>query len=150
MIPDGDLIVLTADSVGLVLDATGGRLPAIVHWGAALRADDRRAGRRAGQAAVPVIGSNNAGRPAAPGRAAGAPHRVDGPSGARRARAADGSGRPRSAVTAILVDGVPVTGYVTAGAASVEFRAVDEAAGLRLTLVVAAAADTGWCACGRR
>ena len=35
------------------------------------------------------------------------------------------------------MDGVPVIGYVTAGAASVEFRAVDEAAGLRLTLVVA-------------
>ena len=35
------------------------------------------------------------------------------------------------------MDGESVIGYVTAGAASVEFRAVDEAAGLRLTLVVA-------------
>ena len=31
----GGLIALTADGVGLVLDATGGRLPAVVHWGAA-------------------------------------------------------------------------------------------------------------------
>jgi len=29
MILDGDLIALTADGVGLVLDATGGRLPAV-------------------------------------------------------------------------------------------------------------------------
>ena len=36
MISDGDLIALTADGVGLVLDASGGRLPTVVHWGAVL------------------------------------------------------------------------------------------------------------------
>ena len=35
---DGALIALTAEGVDLVIDATGGRLPAIVHWGAALGA----------------------------------------------------------------------------------------------------------------
>src|SRR4029079_4796366 len=44
---------------------------------------------------------------------------------------------PVFTVTETLVDGVPVPGYVSAGAARVEYRATDEAAGLRLALVVA-------------
>ena len=115
MIPDGDLIVLTADGVGLVLDATGGRLPAIVHWGAALGPMTAEQAAALATAAVPVIGSNNVGRPAARRRAARAPHRLAGRPGLAGSRA----GRqwsPAFTVTAVLVDGEPVTGYVTAGA----------------------------------
>jgi len=66
MIPDGDLIALTADGVGLVLDATGGRLPAIVHWGAALGPMTAEQAAALATAAVPVIGSNNADVPPRP------------------------------------------------------------------------------------
>jgi alpha-galactosidase len=136
MIPDGDLIALTADGVGLVLDATGGRLPAIVHWGAALGPMTAEQAAALATAAVPVIGSNNADVP--PRRTLLPEHHTGWPG--RPGLTGSRAGRqwsPAFTVTEILVDGEPVTGYVTAGAASVEFRAVDEAAGLRLTLVVA-------------
>jgi len=136
MIPDGDLIALTADGVGLVLDATGGRLPAIVHWGAALGPMTAAQAAALATAAVPVIGSNNADLPPRltplPEHHTGWPGRP-GLTGSRAGR----QWSPAFTVTEILVDGESVSGYVTAGAASVEFRAVDEAAGLRLTLVVA-------------
>ena len=136
MIPDGDLIALTADGVGLVIDATGGRLPAIVHWGAALGPMTAEQAAALATAAVPVIGSNNADVPPRltllPEHHTGWPGRP-GLTGSRAGR----QWSPAFTVTEILVDGEPVTGYVTAGAASVEFRAVDEAAGLGLTLVVA-------------
>ena len=95
MIPDGDLIVLTADGVGLVLDATGGRLPAIVHWGAALGSMTAEQAAALATAAVPVIGSNNAD---VPPRLALLPEHHTGWPGGRgsRAPAPDGSGRPRS------------------------------------------------------
>ena len=96
MIPDGDLIVLTADGVGLVLDATGGRLPAIVHWGAALGPMTAEQAAALATAAVPVIGSNNADVPPRPRPAARAPHRLDRVGRGSRALAPDGSGHPRS------------------------------------------------------
>ncbi len=132
----GALIVLMADGVGLVLDATGGRLPAVVHWGPALGPMAAEQAAALAAAAVPVIGSNNV--DVAP-RLAVLPEHHTGWTG-RPGLAGSRGGRqwsPAFAVTEILMDGVPVTGYATAGAASVEFRAIDEAAELRLTLVVA-------------
>ena len=66
MISDGDLIALTADGVGLVLDASGGRLPTVVHWGAALGPMTAEEAAALATAAVPVIGSNNADVPPRP------------------------------------------------------------------------------------
>ena len=132
----GALIALTAGGVGLVLDATGGRLPAVVHWGAALGAMTAEQAAALATAGVPVIGSNNVDVPPRP---AVLPEHHTGWTG-RPGLAGSRGGRqwsPAFAVTAILVDGVPATGYVGTGPACVEFRAVDEAAQLRLELVVA-------------
>ena len=129
------LIVLTADGVGLVLDARGGRLPAVVHWGAALAPMSAAQAAALATAAVPVIGSNNVD---VPPRLAVLPEHHTGWTG-RPGLVGSRGGRqwsPAFAVTAIHVDGVPVSGYVSAGAASVEFLAVDEVAQLRLGLVV--------------
>ncbi len=129
------LIVLTADGVGLVLDARGGRLPAVVHWGAALAPMSAAQAAALATAAVPVIGSNNVD---VPPRLAVLPEHHTGWTG-RPGLVGSRGGRqwsPAFAVTAIHVDSVPVSGYVTAGAASVEFLAVDEVAQLRLALVV--------------
>jgi alpha-galactosidase len=133
---DGALIALTAEGVDLVIDATGGRLPAIVHWGAALGAMSAEEAAALVTAAIPVIGSNNA--DVAP-RLSVLPEHHTGWTG-RPGLTGSRGGRqwsPAFAVTAILVDGVAVTGYVTAGPAGVEVRAVDEVAGLRLTLEIA-------------
>ena len=104
MIPDGDLIVLTADGVGLVLDATGGRLPAIVHWGAALGPMTAEQAAALATAAVPVIGSNNADVPPRltllPEHHTGWPGRP-GLTGSRAGR----QWSPAFTVTEILVDG---------------------------------------------
>jgi alpha-galactosidase len=133
---DGALIALTADGVGLVLDATGGRLPAVVHWGAALGSMTADQAAALVTAAIPVIGSNNA--DVAP-RVAVLPEHHIGWTG-RPGLTGSRGGRQWSAaftVSEILMDGVPVGGYVNAGAARVEFRAVDAAAQLRLRLVIA-------------
>src|SRR6476661_8411790 len=134
MISDGDLIALTADGVGLVLDATGGRLPTIVHWGAALGPMTAEEAAALASAAVAVIGSNNAD---VPPRLAVLPEHHTGWTG-RPGLTGSRAGRqwsPAFTVTETLVDGVPATGYVSAGAARVEFHVTDEAAGLRLALV---------------
>ncbi len=128
-------LVLTADSVSVVLDVTGGRLPAIIHWGAALPAMDAGQVAALVEAAMPVIGSNN---PDVAPRVAVLPEHHTGWTG-RPGLAGSRGGRhwsPAFSVTSVLVDGVQAHGYVTAGAASVEFRAVDPFGLLGLTLVV--------------
>ncbi len=129
------LISLTADGVSVLLDATRGRLPAIVHWGAALPAMDAEQAAALAAAAVPVIGSNN---PDVAPRLAVLPEHHTGWTG-RPGLAGSRGGRqwsPAFAVTSVLLDGEPVTGYVRAGAARVEFRAVDDAGLLGLGLEV--------------
>jgi alpha-galactosidase len=132
----GGLIALTADGVGLVLDATGGRLPAVVHWGAALGEMTAEQAAAFATAAVPVIGSNNVD---VPPRVAVLPEHHTGWTGRPGLRGSRGGRQwsPAFRLTAVLVDGAPVDGYVTAGPATVEFRAIDEAAQLGLALVVA-------------
>ena len=56
----GALLALRAAGVSVVIDATAGRLPSILHWGAALPAMDAEQAAALVAAAVPVIASNNA------------------------------------------------------------------------------------------
>ena len=129
------LICLTADGVSVLLDATDGRLPAIVHWGAALPAMDAEQAAALAAAAVPVIGSNN---PDVAPRLAVLPEHHTGWTG-RPGLAGSRDGRqwsPAFTVTSVLLSGDPVTGYVRGGAERVEFRAADEAGLLGLVLVV--------------
>ena len=95
------LIVLTADGVGLVLDATGWAAARGRPLGGGARADVRRAGRRAGHGRGAGDRLEQRRRAAAAGRAARAPHRVDGPSRAR------GLARRAAVVARVRGDGDP-------------------------------------------
>ncbi|HEY0815538.1 MAG TPA: alpha-galactosidase, partial [Pseudonocardia sp.] len=131
----GALLALRAGDVSVVLDATAGRLPAVIHWGAALPAMAADQAAALVEAAVPVVGSNN---PDIPPRVAVLPEHRSGWTG-RPGLAGSRSGRqwsPAFQVTTVLVDGVAVHGFVTGGPARVEFRAADDIALLELTLVV--------------
>ncbi len=131
----GALLALTAGGVSVVLDATGGRLPSIVHWGASLPNMDAEQAAALVDAAVPVVGSNN---PDLPPRVAVLPEHHTGWTG-RPGLAGSRLGRqwsPAFRLTAVVVDGAPVRGYVSGGAATGEFRAVDDVAQLRLSMVV--------------
>ncbi|MDT7553623.1 MAG: alpha-galactosidase, partial [Pseudonocardiales bacterium] len=116
------LLALRAEGVSVVIDATAGRLPSIVHWGAALPAMDADQAAALVAAAVPVIASNNAD---VPPRLAVLPEHHTGWTG-RPGLAGSRGGRqwsPAFRVTSVLVDGAPVRGYADLGAASVEFGA---------------------------
>lgn len=132
---EGGILALTANGVSVVLDATGGRLPAIVHWGAPLPAMGADQAFALIDAAVPVIGSNSQDVPL---RVAVLPEHHRGWTG-RPGLSGSRSGRewsPAFRVTSVLMDGVPVRGYVSGGAANIEYRAVDDEAQLGLSLVV--------------
>lgn len=128
-------LALSAAGVGLVVDATGGRLPAIAHWGPALPAPTPGGLAALVAATVPVVGTNNV---ELPPRVAVLPEHhtgwagQPGLSGSRGGRAWS----PRFRVSEVLVDGVPVSGAHVGGAAVVEFRAADPVAGLELVLVL--------------
>jgi alpha-galactosidase len=131
----GALLALKASGVSVILDATGGRLPAILHWGAALPTMDADQAAALVDAAVPVVGSNN---PDLAPRVAILPEHYTGWTG-RPGLAGSRSGRqwsPRFRVTAVVMDGARVSGYVSGGAARVEFHAADDIAQLELSLVV--------------
>ena len=91
----GALLALRAGGVSVVIDATAGRLPAIVHWGAALAPMAAEQAAALVAAAVPVIGSNNAD---VPPRVAVLPEHHTGWTGrpGLTVPAPVGSGRPRS------------------------------------------------------
>jgi alpha-galactosidase len=129
------LLALRAEGVSVVIDATAGRLPSIVHWGAALPTMDADQALALVAAAVPVIASNNAD---VPPRLAVLPEHHTGWTG-RPGLAGSRGGRqwsPAFRVTSVLVDGAPVRGYADLGAASVEFGADDIEGQLRLRLVI--------------
>jgi alpha-galactosidase len=131
----GALLALEAGGVSVVLDATGGRLPAIVHWGAALPAMDADQAVALVDAAVPQVSTSNGD---VARRVAVLPEHHAGWTG-RPGLSGSRSGRqwsPAFRVTAVLMDGVQVHGFVSGGAARVEFRAADDFALLELTLVV--------------
>ena len=105
----GAVLTLTADGVSVVLDATDGRLPAIVHWGAALPPMDAEQTAALLMAAVPVIGSNN---PDVTPRLAMLPEHHTGWTG-RPGLCGSRRGRhwsPVFGVTSLLLDGAPGSG----------------------------------------
>src|SRR3954453_5244636 len=57
--PPDAVVALTAAGVTVVIDASAGQLPAIVHWGAELPGLDAAEATALLAASIPVIGSNN-------------------------------------------------------------------------------------------
>ncbi len=131
----GATLALTAAGVTVLLDATGGRLPAIVHWGPQLPPLDAGQARDIVLASEPQIGSNTLDEPVRvavlPEHHAGWLGRP-GLSGSREGR----SWSPRFTPTAIRVDGSPVEGFLATGAAHVEVDAADDEARLGLRLQI--------------
>ena len=132
---DGAVLALTAEGVTVLIDASAGRLPVITYWGPALPDLD------AGQAAtiiaanVPVAGTNNLEpRP----RVAVLPGHHTGWTGrpGLRGSFAGVGWSPAFLTTSVSVGGVPVDGFVSAGAATVEVRAIDDGARLQLRLIL--------------
>ncbi|MGI8457177.1 MAG: alpha-galactosidase [Propionibacteriaceae bacterium] len=128
-------IHLHAEGVSLLLDVTGGRLPAVLHWGADLGSLDVEDAHALEANAVAPVGPN---MPDVPMRVALLPeHRTGwvgrpGLSGSRGGR--DWS--PHFIVTSVLLDGEPATDLVDVGLGTVVVEASDAVAELGLQIVV--------------
>ena len=131
--PPDVLFHLSCAGISLVVDARHGRLPSILHWGEQLGDLDEDALLGLSEASVPVIGSNNAD---VPPRVALLPEHHTGWTGRP---GLTGSSRRTAVVARVHDDGdhswtaSPSSATSPRAPARVEFRAVDEAAALRLT-----------------
>lgn len=130
-------LALQADDVALVLDTTDRRLPAVVHWGAALPGLDPAGVDALALVSLPPQLPN---APDVPVRLSLVPEQRTGWTGRPGLTGSrfDGSGwSPDWRVDEVLVDGVPVAeGTTLLGPAAVSFRASDAAARLALTIDV--------------
>ena len=130
-------LALSADGVGLVLDCTDRRLPAVIHWGAALPGLDAAAVDALVLAWLPPQVPN---APDVPVRLSMVPEARTGwmgRPGLTGSRASGSDWSPDWRLVEVLVDGEPLAEGVTLlGPASVTFRAADAAARLGLDLEV--------------
>ncbi|GII03017.1 alpha-galactosidase [Planobispora takensis] len=128
-------VALTAAGVTLLLDARGGRLPAVVHWGRELPGLDAAQAAALVTATVPVAGSNNpdpAQRPALmPGHHTGWCGRPG-----LRGSFAGVAWSPAFVTREVSLDGAPVPGFASSGPGVVEVVATDDADRLDLRLVI--------------
>jgi alpha-galactosidase len=127
------VIALRSEGVSLLLDISGGQLPAIVHWGAGLGALELADAQALILSNIDPGGANVVDQPI---RLAILPEHWTGwvgrpgLSGSRAGRAWS----PKFTATEVRLDGKPVTAtdspatMINAGLASVEVEAVDEAA----------------------
>ncbi|UVJ38112.1 alpha-galactosidase [Arthrobacter sp. CJ23] len=131
----GAILQLTAAGVSVLVDATDGRLPAVVHWGAELPSlSAEQAGALVG-ASVPVTGSSTIDLPPRPGLLPGQESGWMGRPGLRGSF--DGIGwSPKFHVHTVALNGAPVTGFASSGAGHVQFGAVDDTERLRLDLTL--------------
>lgn len=127
------LLALSCAGVTLLVEVTAGRLPAVVHWGPQL--PDLDAGQAAAlvAGAVRVIGPNCVDEPV---RVAVLPEAAAGWTGrpGLRGSFAGRGWSPSFRVGQVRLDGMPVSGFVAAGAASAQFLATDDAAALDLVV----------------
>jgi alpha-galactosidase len=128
-------VALTAAGVTVLIDASSGRLPAILHWGHGLPSLDGEQAAALAGASVPVVGSNNI-EPVP--RVAVLPEHHTGWSGRPGLRGSF-TGRawsPAFTTRSITLDGNEVAGHVSAGPGTVEIVAADDDAGLHLRLTM--------------
>jgi len=131
----GALLALHSADVTLVLDAADGRLPEVVHWGAALGELDPDGLAALVAAGVAPIAPNS---PDAPVRVALVPEGRTGWQG-RPGLTGSRDGRdwsPDWRLASVTVDGEPAPEWANLGPCAVVYRAEDTAAALALTLEV--------------
>jgi alpha-galactosidase len=129
------LVALTAAGVTVLVDVGSAQLPAITYWGPELPGLDAAQAEALATAAVAVPGSNDVEpRP----RVALVPeHRTGWTGRPGLSGSFEGAGwSPAFSTTAVTLDGVPVTGFRSGGAGSLEVLAVDDAGRLELRIVL--------------
>jgi alpha-galactosidase len=128
-------LALTAAGVTVLIDASRGRLPAIVHWGHELAPLDAGQARTLVAAVVPVVGSNNV-EPAP--RVAVLPEHHTGWSGrpGLRGSFAGRDWSPAFTTSAVTVNGRAAHGFESSGPGTVETLAVDDTGRLRLRVTL--------------
>ncbi|WP_244876077.1 alpha-galactosidase [Winogradskya consettensis] len=135
LLDDGVTAALTAGGVTVLADTGGGRLPALTYWGPAIPGLDADLAAALNTCSQPVHGTNDVEpRP----RVALLPEQRTGWAGRPGLSGSfDGTGWSAAfTVTSVTLDGAPVSGFVTAGAATLEVHASDETGRLavRVTL----------------
>jgi alpha-galactosidase len=131
----GAVIASTAAGVTVLIDARGGRLPAITYWGAALPPLDAAQAGALITAAEGVAGTNNLEpRP----RISILPEHHTGWTGRPGLRGSfAGTGwSPAFTAGPVTVDGVPADGFVATGPAAVEVEATDDTGRLALRVTI--------------
>ncbi|MBT2539029.1 alpha-galactosidase [Arthrobacter sp. ISL-69] len=131
----GAILQLTAAGVSVLIDATDGQLPAVVHWGAELPALTAEQAQALVGASVPVTGSNTVDLPPRPSLLPGQHGGWTGRPGLRGSF--DGVGwSTKFRTDTVSLNGTPVTGFTTSGAGLLEISALDDAGRLRLDLTL--------------
>jgi alpha-galactosidase len=134
--PEHDLtLAMTAAGVTVLIDASDGRLPAIVHWGPAIPEIDSGTAAALVDASPAVAGSNNI-RPVP--RPAVLPEHHWGWTGYPGLNGSRGgvAWTPDFRTQAVTLDGAPVTGFRSDGPGVVEAVASDAEYGLELRLTL--------------
>jgi alpha-galactosidase len=132
---EGSVVALTAAGVTVVVDASEGRLPAILYWGPAQATLDAAQAEDLAATAVSVSGSND---PESRPRIALLPeHRTGWTGRPGLSGSFAGAGwSPAFRSTSVTVGGEPVCGFHAGAAGSLDVRAVDDAARLELRIVL--------------
>ncbi|BCW06279.1 alpha-galactosidase [Arthrobacter sp. NtRootA1] len=132
---EGAILHLAAAGVSVLIDATGGQLPAIVHWGDQLPALTAEEARKMVEASVPVAGSSTIDVPPRPGLLPGQDSGWMGRPGLRGSF--DGVGwSPKFQVHKVTFNDSPAIGFVAAEAGRVLITGTDDAHRLRLDLTL--------------
>ncbi|GLY92954.1 alpha-galactosidase [Actinoplanes sp. NBRC 103695] len=126
------VVALSAAGVTVLIDVRDGRLPAIVHWGAALPDLDPAEAETLTDAAAPVLGSNSLEPVPRPGVLPEHHLGWTGRPGIRGSYAGRGWS-PFFRTTSVLLNGEPVDGFLASGPGVLEVTAAD---GDRLGLTV--------------
>ncbi|PVZ55176.1 alpha-galactosidase [Arthrobacter sp. H-02-3] len=129
------ILQLTAAGVSVLIGATGGQLPAIVHWGAGLPALTAQQAETLVGASVPVTSSNTVDLPPRPGLLPGHYSGWTGRPGLRGSF--DGIGwSPKFRTQTVALNGTPVTASTSSGPGLLEISALDDTERLRLDLTL--------------
>lgn len=131
----GAILQLTAAGVTVLIDATDGQLPAIIHWGPALPALTAGEADTLADASIPVNGSGTLDLPPRPGLLPGQHSGWTGRPGLRGSF--DGTGwSPRFRTHSLTLNGAPVEGFTSSGAGLLQVTALEDAGRLRLDLTL--------------
>lgn len=132
----GAILHLTAAGVSVLIDATDGQLPAIVHWGEQLPAFTAEEARTMVAASIPVTGSSTIDIPPRPGLLPGQDSGWLGRPGLRGSFDGMGGWSPKFRVHTVTLNGLPVIGFASAETGRVLVTAIDDMERLQLELTL--------------